>query len=196
MFETETRRVIQNIPPGPRLVVIGSGSFHTPRSERLCEEISVNLAGIAALVAVTGGRHGAGRTFGRAFIAARHAAGQAGNLFHLVPHGEPPCDHGATLWAGANFIERREVLGRIGQLYLVFEGGPGTQYEADIAIRHRTPIIPLACTGGHAAEIYSQVSCPDQVRLEDWKTLAQPAIRLNAVVAAVGRMARATLGSN
>jgi predicted Rossmann-fold nucleotide-binding protein len=194
-YDTETRRVSLSIPPGPRLVVIGSGSFRGPDSRRLCEDIAVNLAAVAGLVVVTGGRDGVGRTFGRAFVAARQAAGQSADLFHLVPHGFRPCDSGVTLGAGVDYIERREVLGRIGQTYLVIEGGPGTEYEAAVATGRRMPIIPLARTGGHAGELYSRVSRPEGIRVEDWAILADAGAPLAYVVAAVGRVVRTTLAS-
>ena len=194
-YDAETQRVSDIIPSGPRLVVIGSGLFWGLDSRQLCEDIAVELAAVVGLVAVTGGRSGVGLTFGRAFAAARRAAGQPENVFHLLPRGFPPCESEITLGAGVDSIERREVLGRIGQAYLVIEGGPGTAYEATVATGRQVPLIPLARTGGHAGELYPQVCRPQGVRDEDWRILADAGAPLPDVVAAVGRVVRTSLAS-
>ena len=75
-YDAEARAVGAAITPGPRLVVIGSTSFWGPDSRPLCEAIAADLAGVAGLVALTGGMDGVGLTFGRAFAAARRAAGR------------------------------------------------------------------------------------------------------------------------
>ena len=87
-FDAEATRVRAAFPRGPRLVVLGSGSFWGADSRPLCEAVAADLAEVVELVAVTGGRSGVGLTFGRAFAAARREAGYPENLFHLLPHGK------------------------------------------------------------------------------------------------------------
>jgi len=133
--------------PGPRLVVIGSTKFWGQDSARICEAIAVDLAAIDELVAVTGGVAGVGQTFGQVFSATRNAMSKPENLYHLLPRGLEPCDSGITIGAGDDFFERREILGRLGQIYLMIEGGPGTQHEAEVAVSKGFPVIPAARPG-------------------------------------------------
>src|SRR5262245_25029797 len=167
-FDAEARTVGVAITPGPRLVVIGSTSFWGADSRPLCEAIAADLAGDAGLVALTGGMDGVGLTFGRAFAAARRAAGRPEDLFHLLPRGMGPCDSGITLGAGIDYHDRREVLGRIGHAYLVIEGGPGTEHEAAVAAGRGVAVIPVGRTGGHAGELFPRVHCPPGFPAADW----------------------------
>ena len=192
-YDAEARMVGAAITPGPRLVVIGSTSFWGHDSRRLCEAIAAELAEIAALVAMTGGMDGVGLSFGRAFAAARRAAGQPENLFHLLPRGMAPCDSGATLGAGIDYHDRREVLGRVGHVYLVIEGGPGTEHEAAVAAGRGAPVIPLGRTGGHAGELYPRARCPAGLPRADWDLLADAAAPHGQIVSAVGRLVRLAL---
>ncbi len=192
-FDAEARRVCATFPCGPRLVVIGSGSFWGADSRPLCEVVAADLAAVAELVAVTGGRGGVGLTFGRAFAAARRAAGYPENLFHLLPHGMGPCENGVTVGAGSGAIARREVLGRVGHAYLVIEGGPGTEHEAAVAIGCGLPVIPLGRTGGHAGELHRRSVCPPGFPRADWDLLADPGAPREQVVAAVRRLVRVAL---
>jgi hypothetical protein len=189
-YDAEAQRVSGAIAPGPRLVVIGSTSFWGPDSCRLCEAIAADLAGVAGLVALTGGMDGVGLTFGRAFAAARRGAGQPEGLFHLLPRGMGPCDSGVTMGAGTDYHERREVLGRVGHAYLVIEGGPGTEHEAVVAAGRGVPVIPLGRTGGHAGELFPRVRCPPGLPAADWELLADAGASHEQVVAAVGRLVR------
>ena len=195
-LDAETRRVSAVITPGPRLVVLGSGSFWGSDSRPLCEAIATDLAAIEVAVAVTGGRNGVGLTFGRAFAAARRAAGYPENLFHLLPHGTGPCENGVTVAAGRGAIERREVLGRIGHACLVIEGGAGTEYEAAVATGCGVPVIPLGRTGGHAGELHRRTRCPAGFTPADWNLLADTRAPHEQVVAAVGRLVRRGLAQH
>jgi len=194
--DAEVRTVGAAVTPGPRLVVIGSTSFWGADSLPLCEAIAADLAGVAALVAMTGGMDGVGLTFGRAFAAARRAAGRPENLFHLLPRGMGTCDSGVTLGAGNDYHDRREVLGRVGHAYLVIEGGPGTVHEAAVAAGRGVPVIPLGRTGGHAGELHPQVRCPTGLPADDWDLLADAGAPHERVVSAVGRLVRLALAQH
>jgi predicted Rossmann-fold nucleotide-binding protein len=146
-YDSEARMVGEAVTPGCRLVVIGSTSFWGADSRVLCEAIAADLAGVAGLVTLTGGMDGVGLTFGRAFAAAQRVAGCPETLFHLLPRGTGPCDSGVTLEAGIDYHDRREVLGRVGDAYLVIEGGPGTEHEAAVAAGRGVPIIPSDAPG-------------------------------------------------
>ena len=192
-FDAEAQSISTALPRGPRLVVIGSTSFWGPDSRQLCKAIAADLAAVAELVALTGGMDGVGLTFGQAFASARRAGGLPENLFHLLPRGFGPCDSGVTVGAGSDYQERREVLGRVGHLYLVIEGGPGTEHEVAVAAGRGVPVIPVARTGGHAGQLYPRVSCPSGDLLDVWKVLADAGASHQDVVAAVGRLVRQSL---
>lgn len=195
-YDAEAQKVVAAITLGPRLVVIGSTSFWGHDSHQLCEAIATELAGLAGLVALTGGMSGVGLTFGRAFATARRAAGHPENLFHLLPRGVGPCDSGVTLWAGIDFHDRRELLGRVGHAYLVIEGGPGTGHEAAVAAGRGVPLIPLGRTGGHAGDLHPQICCPPGAPKADWDLLADADASHGQVVAAVGRLVRLAVARN
>jgi hypothetical protein len=192
-YDDEAQRVGVSIAPGQRLVVIGSTSFWGPDSCQLCEAIAADLAAAPGLVALTGGMNGVGLTFGGAFAAARQMAGQPEDLYHLLPHGVCPCRSGVTLGAGADYHERREVLGRVGHVYLVIEGGPGTQHEATVAARRGATVIPVGRTGGYAGELHLRLSCPSDLPGADWDLLSDRSASHGQVIAAVGRLVRLSL---
>lgn len=132
-----------------------------------------------------------GRGDGR--IAARQTAGLPQNLFHLLPHGAGEQKSGVTLTAGSDFHERREIIGRVAQVYLVIEGGPGTQHEAAVAAAQGAALIPLGRTGGWAGTLHARMSCPEVLAKDDWELLAEVDAPHEQVVGAVGRLVRAAL---
>jgi hypothetical protein len=187
-FDEEATRLGSSIPPGDRLVVLGSTSFWREDSPELCHQLAVRLAGIADLIAVTGGMSGVGETFGRAFAGERHRLGLTEQLYHLLPRGFGACDSGVTLFAGADYEERREVLGRLGQVYLVVEGGPGTEHEVRVARGRGVIVIPVGRTGGHAGDVYPLLESPPGVDPADWDLLQDRTAPLDAIVSAVQRL--------
>ncbi len=193
VYQSEANVVIRQISPGPRLVVIGSTKFWGQDSARICEAIAQDLAAIDELVAVTGGVAGVGQTFGQAFSAARKAMSKPENMYHLLPRGIGPCDSGITIGAGDDFFERREILGRLGQIYLMIEGGPGTQHEAEVAVSKGFPVIPAARTGGHAGEFFRYGEMPPGIQPEDWRTLAQTTAPIRNLVGSVRKIVRSIL---
>jgi hypothetical protein len=192
-LEAETHSVMRQIAPGPRLVIIGSTSFWGPDSARICDAIAADLAELEDLVAVTGGMDGVGLSFGRAFSAARKAMAKPEKLYHLLPAGFGPCDSGVTIDAGNDFFERREVLGRLGQIYLMIEGGPGTEHEAQVAVSKGFPVIPVGRTGGHAKAFHQREIRPGEIRPDLWRTLGDAEAPLKDVVAAVRTIVRESL---
>jgi hypothetical protein len=192
-MDEEAASLNASILPGPRLIVIGSTSFWSADSLQLCKLIAGELAAIVPLVALTGGMDGVGITFGRSFAAARTRASLPDNLFHLLPRGMGPCDCGVTLGAGIDFHERREILGRLGDVCLVIEGGPGTEHEATVALSRETLIIPFGRSGGYAGDLHSKLSCPRWAREADWALLGNTDAPYADVVLAVRRLVEAAI---
>jgi hypothetical protein len=192
-LDDEATRVVASIAAGPRLVVTGSTSFWGADSRELCELIAGELALIDPIVAVTGGMDGVGITFGKSFASTRTQASLHENLFHLLPRGFGPCNCGITLGAGIDFHERREILGRIGDVCLVIEGGPGTEHEATVASSRNIPVIPLGRTGGHAGDLYSQMTYPKWAPTSDWAVLGNVNATQQEVALSVRRLVQAAI---
>lgn len=195
-LDDEAESVVAAIADGPRLVVTGSTSFWGADSREPCEMIAGELALIEPLVAVTGGMDGVGITFGKSFAAARTHASLLENLFHLLPRGLGPCECGVTLGAGIDFHERCEILGRIGQVCLVIEGGTGTEHEATVASSREIPVIPLGRTGGHAGDMFSQMECPKWAPNSHWAVLGNANATHHEVALTVRRLVQAAISTS
>jgi hypothetical protein len=166
-FDEEAATVAARLGAGPRIVVIGSTSFWGVDSEELTVAIAAELARIKGLTAVTGGMDGVGMTFGRAFVAARRELGWPEEMFHLLPRRTWQCGHGVTLYAGDDFFERREILGRLSKICLAIEGGPGTAHEAAVAYAYGVTVIPLARSGGVAGKLFGEREQPARLAASD-----------------------------
>ena len=77
------------------------------------------------------------------------------------------------MFAGIDYEERRQVLGRLGQAYLVVEGGPGTAHEVSVARGRGAAVIPVARSGGHAGEVYPRIERPPGAGAADWALLSR-----------------------
>ncbi|BBO32168.1 hypothetical protein [Lacipirellula parvula] len=192
-IESELERALVRLAAGPRLAVIGSTEFWDAGSPALCEAIAGELAAIEPLVALTGGMNGVGQTFAEAYETARKANGLPVNLYHLLPHGTLLQRSGTTLGAGEDFNQRREVLGRAAQIYLVIEGGPGTEHEAAVATAHGAALIPVGRSGGAAGDIYPLLEPLPEAAPDDWRLLGERDVLYTSTAAAVGRIVRTLL---
>ena len=191
-FDVEAASLDPAFPPGRRLVVVGSTSFWGKDTPELCRRLAARLAGIADLIAITGGMAGVGQTFGRSFVDERRRLGLAEQLYHLLPLGLEACDSGVTLFAGRDYEERREILGRLAQTYVVIEGGPGTEHEVRVARGRGAAVIPVARSGGHAGDVYPSVERTPGAESPDWELLQDRMAPLDAVTSAVQRLVEAT----
>jgi hypothetical protein len=174
-FDQETRRLDVLLPPGPRIAVLGSTDFWHADSERTCSETGRLLAGISGLVLLTGGVEGIGEAVGRSFFQARLDSGQEPCVYHVLPKGEEAWDYGETLFAGLDMTERREILGRLSELFLLVEGGPRAGHEAEVASDHGALVIPVGRSGGYAAALYDRTSRPPSIDAGTWAVLGASA---------------------
>jgi predicted Rossmann-fold nucleotide-binding protein len=160
-FDREAARILKLLPPGPRIGIIGSTSFWHADSQLTCEALGEMLAGLPAIVVLTGGVEGVGETVGRSIDAASARQGYPSRVFHVLPRGESAWDYGQTFFAGNDMEERREVLGRLANIYIAIEGGPGTVHEAQVAHARFAPVIPIGRSGGFANGLYIEMSRPE-----------------------------------
>ena len=192
-FARETADVEAKLPPGPRVAVIGSTSFWHEESKATCIAVGRSLADLDDVILVTGGVAGAGEVVGRSFWAAREGRGRNRNVYHVLPRGCSGWDYGVTLFAGSHMSERREILGRLAEVYVAIEGGPGTAHEASVALARSVVMIPVGRSGGHSADLYSRVPRPPFVSEPIWRTLASSEASPTRVAAAVVDVVRAYL---
>ena len=169
-FDEQATNLTAQLPPAPRIAVIGSTSFWHPDTAATCQLIGAQLAELDRLILLTGGVSGVGEAVGRSFFAASNSDEQ--RTFHVLPAGCIPWDYGVTLFAGRTMEERREVLGRMAPIYLVIEGGPGTAHEHEVASQRGAAIIPVGRTEGHAGAIYPHTAKPPAAAQSDWDALA------------------------
>jgi SLOG cluster4 family len=192
-FDHEATVVREQLPAGLRLAVIGSTSFWHPESEATCTALGRLLTSLDGLVLLTGGVEGVGEAVARSFHAAREAEGGGEPVFHLLPRGYRRWDYGETLFAGADMGERREILGRLAEIYVAIEGGPGTAHEASVALARSTFVIPVERSGGHSAHLYPQIPRPSFASDHDWRTLSSTDVSPEQVAAAVTDVVRGYL---
>ena len=105
----EVRCVCGRLPAGPRIVVVGSTSFHDSESERTCIEIGSQLGEVSDLILITGGVPGVGDTVGRSSTALACAETERTRLFHLLPEGSRPRPYGETLFAGSEMANGADL---------------------------------------------------------------------------------------
>jgi hypothetical protein len=183
-YDLMAAQVTRQLPGGLKVVVIGSSSFWQPESESLCGLLGRQLARLPQIVLITGGVAGVGEAVGRSFWAERHARGYRPDIYHVLPSGSAKWDYGTTLFAGADMLARREVLGRLAPVYVVIEGGPGTAHEARVARARSALLIPISRSGGHAAELYDDLPVPKPAAAALWRTLGDASRPLHEVALA------------
>ena len=171
-FDQEVRGILAKLPAGARLGIIGGTSFWHPQSQAMCVELGRLLARFKGLVLLTGGVEGVGETVGRSLYAARKPDDGGPNVFHILPKGFARWDYGDTLFAGKDMRERREILGRLADVYVAIEGGPGTAHEAAVALDRSAVVIPIGRSGGASGDLYPRLARPHFARDPAWRDLA------------------------
>ena len=176
------------IPAGVRVAVIGSTSFWHQESELTCAEIGERLAGLNGLVLLTGGVSGVGECTGRGYLKGCRAMGRTPTVIHVLPRGCGAWDYGTTLFAGDDMEERREILGRLSNTFVVVEGGPGTEHEATVAAARGAVLVAVGRSGGHARDLHRGSLRPSFVDERAWETLADSEATAQTVAKAVAEI--------
>ena len=164
-FQRIARELLTHITDAPKLAVIGSTSFWGNSSKAICQAAGRYLAKIDDLVMLTGGVSGIPEEVSRSF--------STNKVFHVQPQGSLPWDYGHNLYGGLDYRERREVLARMASVYLLIEGGPGSEHEARRALQMGAVVIPVGRSGGFAEQLYAQINCPDYIPVELWEKLGR-----------------------
>lgn len=174
-YDREAAGILKILPPGRRLGIIGSTSFWHADSQPTCEALGKLLAGLPNIVVLTGGVKGVGESVGRSFETSSAGLGHPSRVFHVLPRGESTWDYGQTFFAGDDMEERREVLGRLANIYIAIEGGPGTAHEARVGRARCALVIPIGRSGGFANALYMEMSRPDFALESTWDRLGHAA---------------------
>lgn len=182
--------VEQLLGPGPRLsrlCVLGSTAFYCAESEELtgaiAREMGTRLGDFADFL--LGGMAGVQAVFAQECDA---AGGE--RIWNLLPEGQASkYGVGTDIVAGRSLDERRSVFSRIGDVYLVIEGGPGVSKEAREAIGRGAAVLPLPRTGGACSGMYdfpaSALRRPEFATPSQWEALCRSDVSVaEAAVAA------------
>ncbi len=164
-FQQIATELLTQITDAPKLAVIGSTSFWGDTSEAICKAAGRYLTKIDNLVMLTGGVSGIPEAVSRSFSTDR--------VFHIQPQGYKIWDYGHNLYGGVDYRERREILARMARVYLLIEGGPGSEHEAQRALQMGAVVIPVGRSGGFAEKLYAQINCPDYIPVELWEKLGR-----------------------
>jgi len=167
------KKVLESLPPLPRVCILGGTSFNDPDSElvvhALASEMSASLSG--RIVIITGGMKGVQELFVDClgFFPETH-------LVHLVPVGVASgfCS-GRDVKAGGSLEERMWITAQVGHVYISVEGGPGVAKEAKTAFERGAVVLPLISTGGASSGMFDfpagAISRPYFATVEQWKCL-------------------------
>ncbi|MDA8746054.1 hypothetical protein N9N28_15625 [Rubripirellula amarantea] len=160
-----------------RIEILGSTSFHDPRTKDACTAVGRALQPIDCVL-ITGGLWGIPQEVSRGFNANER-------VFHLLPYPWPRPSHGITIRTGWSMLRRRKILAQVCNLYVCVEGGPGTAHETRLIRERNAPIIPLGAFGGHSKELYLQLACPEWAKASSWNEIGNASLQAVDVVAAM-----------
>lgn len=143
--------------PGPRIGVLGPTRLSCPESEPLLRGVAEALSGRLGAAVLTSGLP-AQRAFAQ-------ACGGSLRLLNVAPPGRAPGEAEAC----------RERYGRLGDVYLLVEGGASLAAEARAIVERGAAIVPLGRTGGASAGLYCEEPWPrpQQAAVEQWEMLSR-----------------------
>jgi uncharacterized protein (TIGR00725 family) len=194
-FDKQARDIALVLPDGGRLGIIGSSMFWGFDSPAICKSVGRALATIKNLVLLTGGVSGVGEAIGRAYWQESRSRSGKPAVFHILPRGFGSWDYGVTIHAGVTMWDRREILGRLASVFIMVEGGPGTVHEARVACERNAVVVPIARTGGYAAELYSRLDSPAEELNHEWASLADTSLDPDNIAVHVTRIINLVLRS-
>eukprot|EP00927_Polykrikos_kofoidii_P076850 TRINITY_DN73876_c0_g1_i1.p1 TRINITY_DN73876_c0_g1~~TRINITY_DN73876_c0_g1_i1.p1 ORF type:complete len:1277 (-),score=269.54 TRINITY_DN73876_c0_g1_i1:99-3929(-) len=184
--EKEAEAIDRQLPPGPRVCIIGSTVFQDAASEPLVKALARAFAERLAgrIVVITGGMAGVQKTF----------ATTLGSDFPALVHLLPECHAsnfgvGIDVTAGTTLADRMAICGQLGNVYLSVEGGPGVAAEATAAVNRGALVLPMMSSGGASSGMFSFPACalqrPAIATEEEWACLVEkvpPEVAATAVV--------------
>jgi len=166
--------VAQQLPPGPRVCILGGTAFQDPDSELIVKSLAKHFARnlSSSVVVLTGGMPGVQETFARSMgvEVRRWSVNPSSSSEPGSPGAEPRCQTaivnllpagqqsgysvGRDVEAGSDLEERKQVFARLGHIYLTVEGGPGVAQEASTAFNRGAIVLPISSTGGASSGMF------------------------------------------
>mmetsp|Transcript_15129 Transcript_15129/g.44192 ORF Transcript_15129/g.44192 Transcript_15129/m.44192 type:complete len:440 (-) Transcript_15129:6-1325(-) len=180
----------------PCICILGAIAFRGSDSqlEEIASAIATELAACFSdrVWFVTGGMSGVQKTF------AKHCDGS--RLWNLLPVGQASgYERGRDVHAGLNLEERKQVFGRLGDVYVVIEGGPGISQEVQAVASRGAGIVPVMRTGGASSGMFGFPSealrKPECVGAADWALLGSREDSVSACARAVAAVVASLLES-
>ena len=186
-------QIVRAVATSLRVGILGSSTFENSESEAACHEIGRLLRAIPDLTVITGGVAGVGATISRSFLEGRDTREDPDRVIHLIPPGYPRRERGQHVVVGTTMIDRREILSRVAPVYICVEGGPGTEFEAHVALEQGAILIPVGRFGGVAKDLHSQLERPAFADVRLWSHLADETAEPATVAAATNSLTVAAL---
>ncbi|CAE6937137.1 unnamed protein product, partial [Symbiodinium natans] len=170
-----TKSVEEQLPAGPRICILGSTAFWNEATEPLVKALACRLSSSlrdSNAVILTGGMTGVQEVMAKGL--ADRGFVRLVNLVHLGH--ESGFNAGEDLAAGLDAAERRKVFGRLGDVYLCIEGGPGVAEEANMAFENGAFVLPIPSTGGASSGAFNfpqaALERPRCVSPEEWASFS------------------------
>jgi len=148
---TELKKALARHGTNGTVLVIGSTEewIGDDSNRNLCTMLGNGLGALNVSL-LTGGTTGVPRIVERGFAEFNHQY-----IVRVLPtdhKNDPvPTAFGTTLILGANYEERRCIIGQCCDLVILVAGGPGAAHEAAIAHEQGIPVLMVPSTGGAAA---------------------------------------------
>eukprot|EP00927_Polykrikos_kofoidii_P023049 TRINITY_DN21342_c0_g1_i1.p1 TRINITY_DN21342_c0_g1~~TRINITY_DN21342_c0_g1_i1.p1 ORF type:complete len:2035 (-),score=330.97 TRINITY_DN21342_c0_g1_i1:125-6229(-) len=185
------RRLEEELGDTPRICVLGSVEFQNVATEALTAALARQLSGAFGenVSFLTGGMPGVQRTF------AEHCGDRA-RLWNLLPEGEVSgYGVGRDIHVGSHFKDRRRLFGRLGDIYVVIEGGPGVAFEARSALLRGAAILPLKRAGGAGGGLFDfpmeALQRPPCASEEQWSLMGRADVSVEESAAAAVQVVKA-----
>lgn len=176
-----------------RVCILGGKDFKSAVTRPLIEAIAQQLRVFSGkIVVLTGGLEGVQKLFA-------NSVGNDVTVYNFLP-GEQSSgyDVGEDVPCGSSLKERMAVFGRLGDIYLSFEGGPGVGAEATAAFDRGAVVLALRGTGGASAGKLGfptgALERPDWAARADWEMLG--GTEPSKVALAVARLIFARICAN
>lgn len=152
------------------VAVLGSTKFKDPTNQDLVAAIARQIKekcgpGVGY---ITGGMPGVQSTFAENLD-------QDAPLWNLVPHGNASnFSVGEDIEVGHSAEEEKSVLGRLADIYITVEGGPGVAHEAKDAKERGAQLVPVIRSGGASSGMFDcdfLLKQPLYVEDAEWSSL-------------------------
>jgi len=177
-----------------RIVCVSGGTCHThPDTTELVRALAASMRRsiLHNTLLVTCGMEGVQRAF------AEHCA-DGPSLWNLVPVGESSgFGAGEDVPVGRHFEETSDIFARLGEVYVVVEGGPSVSEQAMTSIASGALVLPVARSGGASSGMFNfptaALKRPVHATFEQWRLLWDVSAPVESTAAAVSAIVATAL---